>query len=289
MSISRRTILRTGVAAGAAAAAPGIIRAQAQPAAAKTLRAVMQGDLRSFDPIWTTANISAYYGAMVYDTLFAIDWGLQSRSRRWSDKWNLSDDKKTYTSQLRDGLGWQDGTPVTAADCVASIRRWAVRNSGGQAIMARTQDLSAKDDKTFVLTLKEPFGLVMTALSTCTTPLLFIMPKKDAETDPYQQINGRIGSGPFTFNQSLTQPGSKYVFDKWDKYVPRKEPPSGLAGGKVVHLDQVIWNNIADEQTAIGGADRGRDRFLRAAAARSGPAAVREPGHQAHGAEPHGQ
>ena len=37
----------------------------------------MQGDLRSFDPIWTTANISAYYGAMVYDTLFAVDDAVQ--------------------------------------------------------------------------------------------------------------------------------------------------------------------------------------------------------------------
>ncbi len=87
------------------------------------------------------------------------------------------------------------------------------------------------------------------------------MPKKDAETDPYQQISGRIGSGPFTFNQRQTQPGSKYVFDKWDKYVPRKEPASGLAGGKVVHLDQVIWHNIADEQTASAALTAGEIDF----------------------------
>jgi peptide/nickel transport system substrate-binding protein len=260
MGVSRRTILRTGLAAGVATTAPNIIRARAQPAAAKTMRAVMQGDLRSFDPIWTTANISAYYGAMVYDTLFAVDDQFKSQPQMVG-KWNLSDDKKTYTFELRDGLGWQDGTPVTAADCVASIRRWAVRNSGGQAIMARAQDLSAKDDKTIVLTLKEPFGLVMTALSSCTTPLCFMMPKKDAETDPFQQITGRMGSGPFTFNQSLTQPGSKYVYDKWDKYVPRKEPASGLAGGKVVHLDQVIWDNIADEQTASAALAAGEIDF----------------------------
>ena len=120
----------------------------------------MQGDLRSFDPIWTTANITAYYGAMVYDTLFAVDEAFKPQPQM-VEQWNLSDDKKTYTFQLRDGLGWQDNTPVTAADCVASIRRWAVRNSGGQAIMQRTQDLSAKDDRTIVLALKEPFGLVI--------------------------------------------------------------------------------------------------------------------------------
>lgn len=257
MSISRRGVIGSGLAAGVFA--PMIRRARAA-GDTSTLRAVMQGDLRSFDPIWTTANISAYYGAMVYDTLFAVDDKYQAQPQM-VDKWSLSDDKKTYTFRLRDGLGWQDGTPVTAADCVASIRRWAVRNSGGQAIMARAADLSAKDDKTIVLTLKEPFGLVITALSSCTTPLCFMMPKKDAETDPMQQITGRIGSGPFTFNQKLTQPGSKYVFDKWDKYVPRSDPASGLAGGKVVHVNQVIWDNIADQQTASAALTAGEIDF----------------------------
>ena len=38
----------------------GAARAASRPA---TIRAVMQGDLRSLDPIWTTANITAYHGA----------------------------------------------------------------------------------------------------------------------------------------------------------------------------------------------------------------------------------
>ena len=261
MHPSRRNIVKAGLAGALSVPTLGLpIIRRARAAGPVTLRAVMQGDLRSFDPIWTTANITAYYGAMVYDTLFAVDEHYNPQPQMVG-KWDLSDDKKTYTFVLRDGLSFQDNTPVTADDCVASIRRWAVRNSGGQAIMQRAADLSAKDDKTIVLTLKEPFGLVMTALSSCTTPLLFVLPKKDAETDPFQQITGRIGSGPFTFNQSQTQPGSRYVFDKWDKYVPRQDPPSGLAGGKVVHLDQVIWENIADEQTASAALNAGEIDF----------------------------
>jgi peptide/nickel transport system substrate-binding protein len=260
MTISRRAALQGGLAAGALAAGLPLARRAAAATDTSTVHAVMQGDLRSFDPVWTTANISAYYGAMVYDTLFAVDAAYKPQPQMVG-KWDLSEDKKTYTFQLRDGLAWQDNSPVTAADCVASIRRWAVRNSGGQAVMARAQDLSAKDDKTIVLTLKEPFGLVITALATCTTPICFMMPKKDAETDPFQQVSGRIGSGPFTFNQTLTRPGSRYVFDKWDKYVPRSEPASGLAGGKVVHLNQVTWENIADEQTASAALTAGEIDF----------------------------
>ena len=124
---------------------PGIVRAQARPAASKTVRAVMHGDLRSFDPVWTTANITAYHGAMIYDTLFGID-AQQNPKPQMVEKWALSDDKKTYTFQLRDGLKFSDGAPVTTADVIASVRRWAVRDGGGQHMMLRVQDISAKDD-----------------------------------------------------------------------------------------------------------------------------------------------
>jgi peptide/nickel transport system substrate-binding protein len=262
MAISRRGVLRGGVAAGMAGAAgvPMIGRARAA-SDSKTLTAVMEGDLRSFDPIWTTAAITSYYGAMVYDVLFGIDANFRPQPEMVG-KWDVSTDRRTYTFQLRDGLGWQDGTPVTAADCVASIRRWAVRNSGGQMMMERTKDLSAKDEKTFVLALKEPFGLVIDALASTAGPDCFIMRKKDAETDPYQQVKEHLGSGPFTFNEKATQPGNRYVFDKWPKYVPRSEPASGLAGGKVVKLDRVIWENIADSQTALAALEAGEIDFF---------------------------
>ncbi|HEX2116635.1 MAG TPA: ABC transporter substrate-binding protein, partial [Alphaproteobacteria bacterium] len=260
MSTSRRTILKGGVAAAALAGAPSIVRAQARPAAGKTVRAVLHGDLRSFDPIWTTANVTAYHGAMIYDTLFGID-AQQNPKPQMVDKWQLSEDKKTYTFQLRDGLKFSDGTPVTSADVVASVRRWAVRDGAGQHLMQRVTDLSAKDDKTFELKLKQPYGLTLDVFAKTSTPLCWIMRKKEAETDPNQQIAEFIGSGPFTFNQAETKPGNRYVYDKNPNYVPRNEPPSGIAGGKVVKLDRVIFENIGDEQTAMAALQSGEIDF----------------------------
>ncbi len=259
MKLSRRTMLKAGAAA-ALAAAPSVPQAKAA-SNAKIMNAVMQGDLRSFDPIWTTANISAYYGAMVYDTLFSIDANFKPQPEMVG-KWGLSEDKRTYTFELRDGLIWQDNMPVTAADCVASIRRWAVRNGGGQMMMEYAKDLSAKDDRIFVLALKEPFGLTIPVLAAVNTPDCFMMPKKVAETDPFQQITSHIGSGPFVFNEKETRPGSRYVFDKFTKYVPRVEAASGLAGGKIVKLDQVVWQNIADDETAIAALESGEIDFF---------------------------
>src|SRR4249920_2304113 len=60
------------VALGLAAVAGSLMLAQ--PAAAqKTLKFVPEADLRSLDPIWTTAYITRNHGYMVYDTLFALD------------------------------------------------------------------------------------------------------------------------------------------------------------------------------------------------------------------------
>ncbi|TIO11474.1 MAG: ABC transporter substrate-binding protein, partial [Mesorhizobium sp.] len=98
-------------------------------------------DLRVFDPIWTATNITADHGAAIYDTLFSFDSKFMPQPQMVG-KWGVSDDKKTYTFELRDGLGWHDGTPVTAADCVASLRRWGQVAPGGQLIMARASDVS---------------------------------------------------------------------------------------------------------------------------------------------------
>ena len=261
MNATRRSVLKTGLAAGAVAAAvPRRARGQAAPPANKTLRAVMQADLRVFDPIWTTANITAYHGAMVYDTLFAVDTNLAPQPQMVG-KWSLSDDKKLYTFELRDGLGWHDGTAVTAADCVASIRRWGAVDAGGQALMERAQDISKKDDKTFIIALKEPFGPLLNQLAKPIARLCFIMREKDAAKPATEQVSENIGSGPFLWNAAEAKPGAQYVYDRNPKYVPRAEPSSGLAGAKVAKVERVIWENIGDQQTAMAALQSGEIDF----------------------------
>jgi peptide/nickel transport system substrate-binding protein len=263
MGVSRRRVVQGALASGTIASVglPRIGCAQAVVPASQTIRAVMQGDLRSFDPIWTTANITAYHGALIYDMLFSIDAAFKPQPQM-VDTWTVSDDKLTYTFKLRDGLAWHDGTPVTAADCVASIRRWAARDGGGQVMLAQTRAMSVKDPKTFTIELSSPFGLVVEVLAKQSTPVCFMMPLKDAQTDPNQQISGRIGSGPFIFNAGETRPGNRYVYDRNTRYVPRKEPASGMAGGKVAKVARVILENLADDQTALAALQTGEIDFF---------------------------
>ena len=103
MATTRRRFVQGSVAAATLMAAPAIGRASETPAAAKTLKAVMQGDLRSFDPIWTTANISSYHGALIYDTLFGVDANDKPQPQM-VESFGTSDDQLTWTFKLRDGL-----------------------------------------------------------------------------------------------------------------------------------------------------------------------------------------
>jgi peptide/nickel transport system substrate-binding protein len=96
------------------------------------LKFVPEADLRSLNPIWTTAYITRNYSSMVYDTLFQVNEKFEAQPQM-VDTWTLSDDKLTYTFVLGDGLKWHDGQPVRPADCIASIERWPSATRSGRS------------------------------------------------------------------------------------------------------------------------------------------------------------
>jgi peptide/nickel transport system substrate-binding protein len=229
-------------------------------AAGKTITAVMHSDLRIIDPGFTTAYITRDHGYMVYDTLLATDANFKIQPQMAD--WKVSDDKLTYTLTLRDGLKWHDGAPVTAEDCVASLKRWGKNDGMGQKLMDFTASLEATDNKTITLKLKEPYGLVLESIGKPSSLVPFMMPKRLAETPPGQQIKEQIGSGPFKFVQAEFQPGVKAVYEKNKDYVPRKEAPSWTSGGKVVKVDRVEWITMPDAQTAVNALQSGDIDFM---------------------------
>ena len=219
-------------------------------AAETTLKMVAHADLKNIDPIWTTAYITRNHGYMIYDTLFALDENLEPTPQMVSD-YSISSDGLTYVFTLRDGLYWHDGNPVTAQDCVASLRRWGARDGMGQKLMDMTASLEALNKETLILPLTEPYGLVLESLGKISSNVPFMMPEHIALTDPFKQIPETIGSGPFKFVKDEWIPGVKVVYVKNKNYMPRNEPPSYAAGGKVAKVDRVEWLYIPDASTAM--------------------------------------
>jgi peptide/nickel transport system substrate-binding protein len=227
-----------------------------QSAPQKTLRFIPQADLRSIDPIWTTAYVTRNFGYLVFDTLFALDKDFKPQPQM-VDRWAASDDKLTYSFILRDGLKWHDGQPVRAADCIASIERWGKRDTLGQKLMEAVGEMQAVDDKSFTIKLKSPFPLILDALGKLSSNVPFMMPERLAKTDAYQQIPEAIGSGPFKFVKEEWEPGHKAVFVRNADYLPREEAPSFASGGKVAKVDRVEWLYIPDTATAAAALNAG--------------------------------
>ena len=120
-----------------------------------TLRFVPHADLKTLDPIWTTAYITRNHGYMIFDTLFALDENLKLQPQM-VDKHIVSKDSMKYSFTLRDGLKFHDGAPVTAEDCVASLKRWGAKDGLGRLLMASLSKMAPVDRKTFVIELETP-------------------------------------------------------------------------------------------------------------------------------------
>jgi len=225
------------------------------------LRVTMHADVRTLDPFWTTQTIAGIHGLMVYDTLFSSDAELKPQPQM-VDSWTVSDDRKVYTFTLRDGLLFHDGTPVTTKDVVASMKRWGQRDGAGKQLMGYTESITATDDKTFVWAMTEPYGLLIDTLAKMGTSIPFVMREKEALVDPFTQIEEVVGSGPFKFMRDEWVPGSKTVYAKFEEYVPRAEPASGHAGGKVVKVDRVEFIWMSDPQTAQSALVAGEIDYL---------------------------
>ncbi len=241
--LSKRQLLLGGAASFVA---PAAFRSPAQ--AASQLTVMLESEVVILDPHATTAAITRTFGYHVFDTLFSMDSRGAVKPQMVAEH-SLSADGLTWTFTLRDGLLFHDGAPVTAADCVASLERWGPRDSLGRMLIATLSEMKAANAKTFTITTKEKFPLMLEVLGKPNAPVPFIMPERIVRAAGDKRITEIVGSGPFAFVAADWRPGDKMTLARFAGYAPRKEAPDFLAGGKVVKVDQVVLKAISDDAT----------------------------------------
>ena len=256
----KRSILFSAALLLAVAAPLAAVPAASQ--AQTTARFVMHAPLRVLDPVLTSAYVTRNHGYLVYDTLFSMDATGHPQPQMVAS-WTVSTDGLEYTFKLRPGLTFHDGAPVTAADVVASLQRWEAGDPTiGNRLKSVTAALTATAADTFTLTLNAPYGLVLESLAKESSPVPFIMPQRIASAPASQAITEVIGSGPYKFVQADFQAGVKATYVKFADYVPRREPASAFAGGKLAKIDRLELVNIPDSQTAVNALRNGEIDFL---------------------------
>jgi peptide/nickel transport system substrate-binding protein len=116
-----------------------------------------------------------------------------------------TDDGKTYTFKIRDGVKFQDGTPLTAADVAASWNEITfppegVLSARGSNYRDLVEKIESPDANTVVFHLKFATSAFLPALA---DPYAYVYEKKildDPARGPHWYEKNIMGSGPFHFD-----------------------------------------------------------------------------------------
>jgi len=243
--------------------ATGALAATHRPARAadRALTVVLESEVTILDPHVTTAAITRTFGYQVFDTLFSMD-SVGAVRPQMLEQHGVSADGLAWRFVLRDGLRFHDGAPVTAADCVASLQRWAPRDSLGRRLLAAGAAMAADGARAFSITLTQPFPLMLSVLGKPNAPVPFIMPASVVQAAGEGRVTSIVGSGPFSFRADAWRPGDSMALQRFDGYAPRPEAADFLAGGKTVHVDQVLLRVMPDDSTGAAALAAGEIDYM---------------------------
>jgi peptide/nickel transport system substrate-binding protein len=271
--LGRRAALTRAAATAAMLGAPKRGRAQ-DP---RVLRFVPEADLAVLDPIVTTAAITTVHAQMVFDTLYGLDTRFQPHPQMVEGH-TVDNDGLAWTMTLRPGLKFHDGEPVRGRDVVASIRRWGARDMYGQEVIARSDEISAPDDRTIRFRLQKPFPALPAALGKNGAAICAIMPERLAATDPAVQITEMVGSGPYRFLADERLAGARAAYARFEAYVPRPQGQQDRTSGpKIAYFERIEWNVIPDQATAAAALMAGEVDWLELTSSDLAPMFSRNP------------
>ncbi|WP_137179769.1 ABC transporter substrate-binding protein [Roseomonas sp. AR75] len=190
---------RIGVAAGLAALL------FAGTTAAQELRVGLASNITSLDPHFHVIGSNSALARNIFDGLVNQD-DSQRLVPGLAESWRAVDDT-TWEFRLRDGARFHDGTPVTAEDVAASLRRIPkIRNSPSSFLpfVRPITGIQVVDARTIRFTTAVPFPLLPNGVSR-----IAILPRaaEEAETSDLNAGRGLVGTGPYRFVRYL--PGDR--------------------------------------------------------------------------------
>lgn len=145
----------------------------------------------ALDPFTAASRTNSELLRLCYSGLFSVD-AKYNAVPVLTDLWEVNGN--SVVIRLKNGIRFSDGSPVTAADCVASYRRAAEKNSLWNGIFSHIRSYEATDDGAFRITFRK---YTPTQLNLLTVPIV----KKDG-TDA---AGHPIGCGRYAFSAQDAQ------------------------------------------------------------------------------------
>ena len=216
LTLSRRRLLAGSAALTAAAVVPG--RGSAQEARKGGVLNYASLGLDTSDPHRHTGSIGVQ---QVYaETLTSIGSN-GSVEPFLARSFEISEDGRIYRFQIRDGVTFHNGDPLTAADVAANIERVRANVKGGwlATAMKLVDSVEAQNgDGVVTMRMSRPYAPLLNLMS----ELWILSPKSKGWDGTMEQP---IGTGPFRFGQ--WQPKVRLVTPRnesyWQKDLPHLE------------------------------------------------------------------
>jgi ABC-type transport system substrate-binding protein len=184
-------------------------RPQSQPVRGGTYRAALPWQPGALDPAFSTDIYSVTVIQQVFDGLVQFDQSLNVVPALATD-WRVSPDGLIYTFNLRRGVKFHNGDPVTAKDFVysftrildpgqrASVRSFFEKLSGAEAYVRGkakgVAGLKALDPYILEIALKEPFAPFLSVLAMKSSK---VMCRREVERWGKDVGHHPVGTGPF--------------------------------------------------------------------------------------------
>jgi peptide/nickel transport system substrate-binding protein len=239
------------LAATVVAATLSPIALHAQTRGGNVVVAIVQAP-PTLDAQITAIQSARYINLHLYETLYARDENGQAVPDL-AEGVTVSPDGKTYTFQLRKGVKFHNGKPMTAVDVVASLERY--RKLGASASLLDAVDtIQAKGTHEVVVKLKTIQSLFLDSISSPRAPMA-IYPAEEA-AKAANKIN-YIGTGPFKFVEYL--PDSHVKLERYKDYSPNPAytKRDGFAGKKEVFIDTVTFRFMPEAGARVAALQSG--------------------------------
>ncbi|CAN7428163.1 ABC transporter substrate-binding protein [Devosia sp. LjRoot3] len=112
---------------------------------------------------------NAWIGRTVaYDGLVRYDREWKEIIPNLAESWEVSEDARTYTFKLREGLKWNNGKPFTSADIAFAAELFSEPTYGAGTFMKNPNNpvkVEVVDETTFSLVFEKPNGVIMDDLA----------------------------------------------------------------------------------------------------------------------------
>src|SRR5262249_24545912 len=160
-----------------------------------TLKVAIIGEPPALDPGFTTAGITA-------STMWHVFEGLLTRSGRHApiphlaERYDVNQEGTRFIFYIRKGVPFHNEQEFTAADAVASLKRWGVVAGRGRMIFGRVDKVEETDRYMVTMTFKEPTGLLPEFL---VEREVMMLPKDIADRAGNHRLTTEmaIGTGPY--------------------------------------------------------------------------------------------